>query len=162
MVPVLKKLKVLTLLNLLSLLSYGASSDQFMTKYYISCTSGYKFLCKSLEAFRDLFLQSVLAHHFFFFILSSIQVWWCQVSWVWKIFFQILYTFIRTLSRLTIYMYYSRLLVHDIINLVAVSLLNVLVTIIRFVLEPIGFACVTAPIHLSSYCNQYTLSRNRD
>ena len=31
MVPVLKKLKVLTLLNLLPLLSYGASFDQFMT-----------------------------------------------------------------------------------------------------------------------------------
>ena len=73
------------------------------------------------------------------------------------------YMFIRTLTRLTIYMYYSRLLVHDIVNLVTVSLLNVLVAIIRFVLEPIGgFACVTAPIHLSSYCNQYTSSRNRD
>ena len=57
------------------------------------------------------------------------------------------YTFIRTLPRLTIYMYYSRLLVYDIVNLVTVSLLNVLVTIIQFVLEPIGFACVTAPIH---------------
>ena len=34
----------------------------------------------------------------------------------------------------TIYMYYSRLLVYDIVNLVTVSLLNVLVTIIRFVL----------------------------
>ena len=44
------------------------------------------------------------------------------------------YTLIRTLTRLTIYMYYSRLLVYDIVNLVAVSLLNVLVTIIRFVL----------------------------
>ena len=58
------------------------------------------------------------------------------------------YTFIR----LTIYMYFSRLLVYDIVNLVTVSLLNVLVTIIQFVLEPIGFPCVTAPIHLSSYC----------
>ena len=29
-------------------------------------------------------------------------------------------------------------------------------------MEPIGFACVTAPIHLSSYCNQYTSSRSRD
>ena len=43
MVPVLKKLKVLTRLNLLPLLSYGASFDQFMTiktfsKWiYISC-----------------------------------------------------------------------------------------------------------------------------
>ena len=72
------------------------------------------------------------------------------------------YTFIRTLTRLTIYMYYSRLLVSDIVNLVTVSLLNVLVTIIRFILESIGFACVTAPIHLSSYCNKYTSSRNRD
>ena len=44
------------------------------------------------------------------------------------------YTFIRTLTRLTINMYYSRLLVNDIVNLVTVSLLNVLVTIIRFVL----------------------------
>ena len=44
------------------------------------------------------------------------------------------YTFIRTLTRLTIYMYYSRLLVYDVVNLVTVSLLNVLVTIIRFVL----------------------------
>ena len=48
------------------------------------------------------------------------------------------YTFIRTLTRLTFYMYYNRL-VYDIVNLVTVSLLNVLVTIIRFVLEPIGF-----------------------
>ena len=72
------------------------------------------------------------------------------------------YTFIRTLTRLTIYMYYSRLLVYDIVNLATVSLLNVLVTIIRFVLEPIGFVCVAAPINLSSYCNQYTSSRNRD
>ena len=56
----------------------------------------------------------------------------------------------------------TSLLVYDIVNLVTVSLLNVLVTIIRFVLEPIGFACVTAPIHLNSYCNQYTSSRNRD
>ena len=73
------------------------------------------------------------------------------------------YMLIRTLTRLTTYMYYSRSLVHDIVNLVTVYLLNVLVTIIRFVLGPIGgFACVTAPIHLSSYCNQYTLSRNRD
>ena len=46
------------------------------------------------------------------------------------------YTFIRTLTRLTIYMYYSRLLVYDIVNLVTVSLLNVLVTIIRFVWSP--------------------------
>ena len=45
------------------------------------------------------------------------------------------YTFIRTLTRLTIYMYYSRLLVYDIVNLVTLSLLNVLVTIIQFVLE---------------------------
>ena len=37
------------------------------------------------------------------------------------------YTSIRTLTRLTIYMYYSRLLVYDIVNLVTVSLLNVLV-----------------------------------
>ena len=44
------------------------------------------------------------------------------------------YTFIRTLTQLTIYMYYSRLLVYDIVDLVTVSLLNVLVTIIRFVL----------------------------
>ena len=44
------------------------------------------------------------------------------------------YTFIRTLTRLTIYMYYSSLLVHDVVNLVTASLLNVLVTIIRFVL----------------------------
>ena len=29
-------------------------------------------------------------------------------------------------------------------------------------MEPIGFACVTAPVHLSSYCNQYTSWRNRD
>ena len=29
-------------------------------------------------------------------------------------------------------------------------------------IDPIGFACVAAPIHLSSYCNRYTLSRNRD
>ena len=73
------------------------------------------------------------------------------------------YTFIRTLTRLTTYMYYIRLLVYDIVNLVTVSLLNVLVTIIPFVLEPIGgFACVTAPIHLSSYCSQYTSSRNID
>ena len=43
------------------------------------------------------------------------------------------YTFIYTLTRLTIYMYYSRLLVYDIVSLVTVSLLNVLVTIIRFV-----------------------------
>ena len=50
----------------------------------------------------------------------------------------------------------------DIANLVTVSLLNALVTIIRFVLEPIGFACVTPPIHLSSYCNQYISSRNHD
>ena len=56
----------------------------------------------------------------------------------------------------------TRLLVYDIVNLVTVSLINVLVTTIRFVLEPIAFACVTAPIHLSSYCNQYTSSRNRD
>ena len=40
------------------------------------------------------------------------------------------YTFIRTLTRLTIYMYYSRLSVYDIVNFVTVSLLNVLVTII--------------------------------
>ena len=81
-----------------------------------------------------------------------------------------IYKFISTLARLTIYMctcitvgcQSTRLLVYDIVNLVTVSLLNVLVTIIRFVLEPIGFACVTAPKHLSSYCNQYTLSRNRD
>ena len=44
------------------------------------------------------------------------------------------YTFVRTLTRLTIYMYYSRLLVYDIVNLVTMSVLNVLVTIIRFVL----------------------------
>ena len=44
------------------------------------------------------------------------------------------YTFIRTLTRLTIHMYYSRLLVYDIVNLVTVSLLNVMVTTIRFVL----------------------------
>ena len=53
-------------------------------------------------------------------------------------------------------------IIYDIVNvcdLVTVSLLNVLVTSIRFVLEPIGFACVTAPIHLNSYC---TSSRNRD
>ena len=56
----------------------------------------------------------------------------------------------------------TRLLVYDNVNLDTVSLLNVLVTIIRLVLEPIGFACVTAPIHLSWYCNQYTSSRNRD
>ena len=42
-------------------------------------------------------------------------------------------------------------------DLVTVSLLNVLVIIIRFVLEPIGFACVIAPIDLSSDCNVYTL-----
>ena len=71
------------------------------------------------------------------------------------------YTFIPTLARLTIYMYYSRLLVYDIVNLVTVSLLNILVTIVRFLLEPIGFDCVTAPIHLSSYCNQYTSSKKR-
>ena len=66
------------------------------------------------------------------------------------------YMFIRTLTtKLTVYMYYSSLLVYDIANLVTVSLLNVLVTIIRFV-------CVTAPIHLSSYCNQHTSSKNRD
>ena len=75
------------------------------------------------------------------------------------------YTFIRTLTRLTIFIITvgcqsNRLLVYDIVNLVTVSLL--LVTIIRFVLEPIGFACITALIHLSSYCNQYTSSRNRD
>ena len=64
--------------------------------------------------------------------------------------------------RITVGCQSTRLLVYDIVNLVTVSLLNVLVTIIRFVLEPIGFACVTAPIHLSSYCNQYTSSRNRD
>ena len=29
-------------------------------------------------------------------------------------------------------------------------------------MEPIGFTCVNATIHLSSYCNQYTSSRNRD
>ena len=29
-------------------------------------------------------------------------------------------------------------------------------------MESICFACVTAPVHLSSYCNQYTSSRNRD
>ena len=69
------------------------------------------------------------------------------------------YTFIRTLTRLTKYMYYSRLLVYDIVNLVTVALLNVLITVIRFVLEPIGFACITAPIHLSSYCNQYNTKR---
>ena len=45
-------------------------------------------------------------------------------------------------------------------DLVTVSLLNVLVTIIRSVLEPFGFACVTASIHLSSYCYQHTSSRN--
>ena len=75
------------------------------------------------------------------------------------------YTLIRTLTRLTVYMYYSRLLIYDILflcDLVTVSLLNALVTIIRFVLEPIGFACVTPQILLSSYCNQYTLLRNRD
>ena len=44
------------------------------------------------------------------------------------------YTFIRTLTRLSIYMYYSRLLVNDIVSCVTVSLLNVLVTNIRFVL----------------------------
>ena len=42
------------------------------------------------------------------------------------------YTFIRTLTRLTIYMYNSRMLVYDLVNLVTMSLLNVLVTIIRF------------------------------
>ena len=78
------------------------------------------------------------------------------------------YTFVCTLTRLTIYICITvgcqstRLLVDDIVNLVTMSLLNVLVTIIRFVLEPIGFACVTVPIHLSSCCNQYTSSRNRD
>ena len=74
------------------------------------------------------------------------------------------YTFISTLTRLTIYMYmyYSRLLVYDIVSLVTESLLNVLVTIIRYVLEPVGFSYVTVSIHLSSYCNQYTSSRNRD
>ena len=71
------------------------------------------------------------------------------------------YTFISTLTQLTIQCITvgcqsTRLLVYDTVNLVTVSLLNVLVTIIRFVLEPIGFACVTASIHLSSYCNQYT------
>ena len=70
------------------------------------------------------------------------------------------YTFISKLTRLTIYMYYIRLLVYDIVSLVTVSLLNVLVTIIRYVLKPIGFAYVNAHIHLSSYCNQYTSSRN--
>ena len=44
------------------------------------------------------------------------------------------YTFTRTLTRLTLYMYHSRLLVYDVVNLVTVSLLNVLVTIIRVVL----------------------------
>ena len=36
------------------------------------------------------------------------------------------YTSIRTLAQLTIYMYYSRLLVYDIVNLAMMSLLNVL------------------------------------
>ena len=34
------------------------------------------------------------------------------------------YTLIRTLARLTIYMYYSRLLVYDIVSVVTVSLLR--------------------------------------
>ena len=72
------------------------------------------------------------------------------------------YTFIRTLTQLTIYIYYSRLLVYDIVILVTMSLLNVLVTVILCVLEPIGFACLNSPIQLSSYCNQYTPSSNRD
>ena len=35
-----------------------------------------------------------------------------------------------------VYMYFNRLLVYDIVNLVKVALLNVLVTIIRFVWSP--------------------------
>ena len=117
-------------------------------------------------SFSRLFLQSVLDHHLFLYTK-------CLHTGLMVPSFLSLenplsdsYTFIRTLTRLTMYMYNSRLLVYDIVkflcDLVTVSLLNVLVTIIRFVLEPIGFAYVTAPIHLSSYCIQYTLSRNRD
>ena len=77
-----------------------------------------------------------------------------------------LFRFLHVYSHIdpvTIYMYHSRLmLVYDIVSLVTVSLLNVLVTIIRFVLEPIGFASVTAPIHLSLYCSKYNSSRKRD
>ena len=41
------------------------------------------------------------------------------------------------------YIHVLQQLVYDIVNLVTLSLLNVLIRIIRFVLEPIGFACVT-------------------
>ena len=70
------------------------------------------------------------------------------------------YTLIRILTRLTIYIYYSRLSVYDIVNLVTVSLLNVLVIIIRFVLEPISFACVTAPIHLILFVLRFNVPVN--
>ena len=68
------------------------------------------------------------------------------------------YTFIRTLTRLTIYMYFSKLLVYDIVNLVTVSTKCIGYNF-TICMESIGFACVTAPVHLSSYCNQYTSSR---
>ena len=71
------------------------------------------------------------------------------------------YTFIRTLTRLTIYMYYSRLLVYDIVNLVTVSLLMYWLQLYDLY-GAHRFVFVTAPVRLSSFCNQYTSSKNRD
>ena len=126
---------VLKLLNLLLLLSYGASFNQFITiktfsrQIYISCVHRDTYLYlnfeKHIRSFSWLFLQSFLDHHHFFFFfffyrlsaLSFIQVWWCQVSCMsLENPLSDSYMFIRTLTRLTIYMYYSRLLVYEIVN----------------------------------------------
>ena len=62
MVPVLKKLKVLTLLNLLPLLSYGASFDQLMTiktfseMIYISCVHRDTYLYVKTSIFLEAYL----------------------------------------------------------------------------------------------------------
>ena len=68
MVPVLKKLKVVTLLNLLPLLFYGASFDQFMTIKTFSDRPTYHVyigihIC--MKILRSIFglLQSILDHH---------------------------------------------------------------------------------------------------
>ena len=82
----------------------------FQIGVHIMCTSGYTFVCKFWEAylvfFMTIFAVSLESSAFSFSRLSAlsfIHVWWCQVSWVWKIF-QILtrsfaHSFIHLLRR---------------------------------------------------------------
>ena len=85
--------------------------------------------------------------------LSFIQVWWCQVYWVWTIFFQI---FTRSHIDPVNYIH----VLQQVVSLrycqfsygVSTKCIGYNYTIC---MEHTGSACVTAPIHLSSYCNQY-------